>query len=116
MSFLAAVVFGLPVMYFFAPWRFWFYTGLTIMTVICGIVVALRQYADTARFGARMTLDEIINEEDPVRMAQLLRYHLGWSPEKIASELNHRKIRNHGLPWRLHDVEAAVKGIVGPLL
>jgi hypothetical protein len=44
-------------------------------------------------------------------MARLLRYHLGWSPGKIAAELNRWGIRNEGLPWRENDVPRAVRRI-----
>lgn len=114
--FVALVVFGMPLFYFFAPpLRFWFFTGLIVMGAICGLVIILKQRANTARFGSRMSFEEIIKEKDRSRTVQLLRYHLGWSPGKIAEELNRLGMTNHGLPWRQHDVQEIVKGIIGPL-
>jgi hypothetical protein len=110
--FVAAGGVGLPLAYFFArPFDFWLLAGLYALTVILWFGLALVHLAKTLRFGAPMTLDEIRKEADPVRMAKLLRYHLGWSPGKIASELNRWGVRNHGLPWRENDVRRAVKRI-----
>jgi hypothetical protein len=114
--YLILIFFGLPFLYFFAhPVKFWLYAGMLVMGGICLIIVAVKQRLDASRYGPRMTFEEIIQVKDPDRCVQLLRYHLGWSPGKIALELNNLQIRNHGLPWREHDVEAIIKGIVGPL-
>jgi hypothetical protein len=115
-GFLVLVMFGLPFMYFFIERvDYWFFTAILVLTMICWLFVAVKQRDATARFGTQMTFEEIIEENDPIRMVQLLRYHLGWSPQKIAAELNRLKIHNHGMPWRVYDVEATVAGIVGRL-
>lgn len=110
--YVVLAVLGLPFMFVFtSPWRFWHFFGLLVLGVVCWLIVALAERVNTARFGARMTLDEIMREADQVRMVQLLRYHLGWSPDKIAAELNRLGVRNHGLPWREHEVREIVRGI-----
>ncbi len=112
---VAVAALALPLAYFFVqPFGF----RVLVVLVVAGVAlstiywfgIALVNLANTVRFGAKMTLDEIRSEEDPVRMAKLLRYHLGWSPGKIAAEMNRWGIRNHGLPWREDDVRRAVKG------
>ena len=110
--FLAVVVIGLPFAYFFANRLvFWVLVGLTVLNVAIWSALAVAQLVNSVRFGARMTLDKIKKEADPVRMARLLRYHLGWSPGKIAAELNRWGVRDHGLPWRENDVRRAVKRV-----
>ena len=110
--FVAVTGIGLPFAYFLAsPLEFWVITVLAALTVICWSAVGFAHRVNIARFGPRMTFDETTREEDPIRMVQLIRYHLGWSPGKIAGELNRLDIRNHGLPWREDDVRQAVKGV-----
>lgn len=110
--FVVVTVVGLPFAYFFAsPFDFWKLIALFSLAAIGWSVFAVVTRADKARFGASMTLYEILKEQDPVRMVQLLRYHLGWSPSKIARELNQRGIRNYGLPWRESDVRRIMKSV-----
>lgn len=112
LCYVVLAVLGLRLMYRYAePVSFWFSVGLVGLTGISGLIWAVTQRANTARFGQAMSLEEIRREPDPVRLAQLLRYHLGWAPGKIAAELNRWEIRNQGLPWREQDVEQIVKGI-----
>jgi len=110
--FVVAAGLGLPVAYFFAkPFEFWMLVVLYGLTAIGWCGLALVHRLNTARFGAPMTFDEIVREQDRTRMVPLIRYHLGWSPGKIADELNRLGIRNHGLPWRENDVRQAVKKV-----
>lgn len=98
----------------------WFYARPSVLVLLCGLValnvfiwtaLAAAQLVSRIRFGASMTFDEILNESDPVRRLRLIRYHLGWSPAKIAGELNRRGVTNQGLPWREDDVRRAVKRV-----
>lgn len=91
--------------------EFWFFLALAVLLLILAVFGAIRHAINRAGFGARMTLDEICKEEDPVRVARLLRYHLGWSPGKIAAELNRLGYTNYGLPWRESDARHIVGGI-----
>ena len=110
--FVLVAVVGLPFAYFFVkPLYFWVLVGLVALNVIVWPILALAHRGNTARFGGPMTFDEIMEEGDPIRMVQLLRYHLGWSPSKIKAELNRLGVRNHGQPWRDQDIEEAVKAV-----
>jgi len=103
--FVAAVTLGLLVVYFHTrPLVFWALVVLTILDVAIWFSLAVAELVNRVRFGTRMSLDEILNERDPLRTVQRLRYHLGWSPGRIAAELNQRKITNDGLPWYENDV------------
>lgn len=114
--FVAAMIVVLPLACFFGnPFGFWILFGLTVLNVVIWTALAIVQFVNRARFGANMTLDEILNEGDPDRRLRLIRYHLGWSPAKIAGELNRRGVTNQGLPWRQDDVRRAVKRIGGRL-
>jgi hypothetical protein len=107
---------GLPFVYFFAhPLKFWLFVGILTLGAICLMIIAVRQRIEVSRFGSKMKFEEILREKEAVRMVQLLRYHLGWSPAKIAQEMNLLNIRNQGAPWRENDIQAIIKRIVGPL-
>ena len=63
------------------------------------------------RYGGRKTLEKILAEKNPTHVVRLLRYHLGWSPGKIAAEMNRREILKLGLPWHEDDVCRIIKGL-----
>ena len=108
--FVAGAGLALPLAYFFAKrFVFWVLVGLTALNVIFWSALAVAQLVNRIRFGAPMTFDEIMREQNPTRMVRLIRYHLGWSPAKIAAELNRLGVTNHGLPWREDDVRQVVK-------
>jgi hypothetical protein len=110
--FVAVVGPGLPFAYFFAsPLKFWTLAVMASLTVVVWSILAVAHCANQARFGVRMTFDEIVSEKDPIRMVQLIRYHLGWTPGKIVEELNSQDIRNHGRPWREEEVKQAIQGV-----
>jgi hypothetical protein len=103
---------ALPFVYFFMyPIVFWIFFGVVALYAVGWAGVLLSHRANQDQFGDAMTLDEIVNERDPQRIVQLLRYHLGWSAGKIAAELNRKGITNLGRPWTEEDVRQAVKGI-----
>ena len=103
---------GLALAQLFAkPLIYWALIALVVLSMTIWVNLVVAQFVNRIRFGARLTLDEIKQETDPVRMARLLRYHLGWSPGKIAAELNRWGVTNHGLPWRENDVRRVVKRI-----
>lgn len=102
----------------------WFYARPSVLVLLGGLValnvfiwtaLAAAQLVNRIRFGASMTFDEILAESDPVRRLRLIRYHLGWSPAKIADELNRRGVTHQGLPWREDDVRQTVRRIGGRL-
>lgn len=110
--FMVAATVGLPLAYFFRrPFVFWLLIGLAVLNVTIWLSLALAHLADTIRFGPPVSLEDILNKNDTDRMVRLIRYHLGWSPEKIVDELNQRGIRNHGLPWHEDDVRRIIKGV-----
>lgn len=114
--FVVVVALGLPFAFFFAkPSVFWVLVALTSLNITIWFALALAQLVNRVRFGERMTLDEILEEKDPIRMVRLIRYHLGWSPGKITGELNQRGIENDGLPWRDHEIRRITKGVRGVL-
>ncbi len=101
---------GTPLLYR-VPLGWFIFAPLIVLLSSLIVLMAVKDLANRARFGPRMTLDEIRQERDPARMVQLLRYHLGWSPGKIAEELNRWGVRNRGLPWRMSDVERLIQGL-----
>ena len=85
---------------------------VVVLTIVVDLAIwsniAVAQLVSRIRFGARMNLDEILTVHDRIRMLRLIRYHLGWSPGKIAAELNRLGVQNGGAPWQEHEVRNAV--------
>lgn len=103
---------GLCLTYFFAATFIrWAIVGFTILDIAIWLYLAAAQYINLVRYGRRKTLGEILAENDSVRIVRLLRYHLGWSPSKIAAELNRREVFNSGLPWQKEDICRIIKGM-----
>jgi hypothetical protein len=111
LSVLAVVGIGLCLGCFFVETIVrWVLIAFTMLDVIIWFGIAAGNLLKKARFGNRKTLEEMCDEQDPARMARLLRHHLGWSPGKIAAEMNRREIFNHGAPWNEDDVCRTIKG------
>ena len=112
LGFTAVIGLGLCLAYFFAAtFILWALVAFTILDVAIWFGIAMAQFVNRARYDGRRTLEDILAEKDPIRMVRLLRCHLGWSPSKIAAEMNQREIFNCGLPWHEDDVSRIVKGI-----
>jgi len=110
--FAAAAILLAPLAWFYAkPLVFWGLVAFTLLDVGILLTMVVAPIVNRARFGHPKTLDEILSENDPVRRVQLLRCHLGWSPGKIAAELNDRGILNDGLPWREDEIRTIARGI-----
>jgi hypothetical protein len=85
--------------FFAAKFSFWALMAFTILGVAIWLGLGLAPFMNSVRYGGRITLEGIFAEKDHVRMVRLLRYHLGWSPGKIAAEMNRRELFNLGRPW-----------------
>ena len=115
LGFVAVIGLGLCLAYFFAAtFVLWALVAFTIFDVAIWFGIAAARLVNGARYGGRKTLEEIFAEKNRIHVVRLLRYHLGWSPSKIAAEMNRREVSNLGLPWQEDDVCRIIKGVVRP--
>jgi hypothetical protein len=111
--FLLATGVGLPIVWFLAPPLVFFVLAvLMAFNLFIWTSLAAAHLVSRVRFGAPMTLDEVLRCGAPIRRVQLLRYHLGWSPDRIASELNRRGLLHDARPWNEEEVKR-IAGRVG---